>query len=144
MDYGRMMTRYQIVYSSNPYPNSKQEILYNVWKSQLFADKMTEQFQKIVLPNIPLNTPHNLFGQFAQLAKYLGYQKKRTLGCPQSVVLLIPWPNFLVFSSVLFIYLSVHKDQMSNQELGIKGQLILKCLFGVFNFFPKTNKNKWT
>ena len=25
-----------------------------------------------------------------------------------------------------------------------KGQLILKCLFGVFNFSPKRNKNKST
>ena len=32
----------------------------------------------------------------------------------------------------------------SNKKMNTKGQLISKCLFGVFIFFQKTNKNKST
>merc|ERR1719264_1204622 len=31
-----------------------------------------------------------------------------------------------------------------SKDIFIKGQLISKCLFGVFTFFQKTNENKWT
>ena len=46
-----------------------------------------------------------------------------------------------------FAFISFHKaffDIIVRIAVFTKGQLISKCLFGVFNFFQKTNKNKST
>ena len=77
-----------------------------------------------------------------------------TLGCIyDNITFLAPfpmelekvWSNSLriVFSSRCPTFLAAAALEVYNC-IGTKGQLISKCLFGVFTFFQKTNKNKST
>jgi hypothetical protein len=55
-------------------------------------------------------------------------------------------PDFHVVNSITFSKCKINIDVQHLLKICLfyKGRLILKCLFGVFNFFQKMNENKST
>ena len=52
----------------------------------------------------------------------------------------MPQGPFLLITAIAAVSAPIQKSARHN-GLSSKGQIISKCLFGVFNFFQKTNKN---
>ena len=115
----------------------KLALIGNISRSQFYLKKKSEEtWDKIEQFPFCLNSRELTFRRLDATAKR---QKEKFI-----LIRLRSWYVAISqsYHSITWILYSAVYGGPSSSSLGSKGQLISKCLFGVFKFFQKTNENK--